>query len=170
MHVGQPHNFQGGISEPMHYRFCCTACQGLLQLLGKFCKLLACPFGIQLAGNSDQGRTCTLDCALQSCAVSVHLGYNFYLCSALVFDDNALVLMSLLKNCLCSALALIRRPGAWSGLRLSQGEAFDEAASKLSLELAEAVLNSPPYEMRWMLDHPRKVRNAAVKGRRKTPC
>ncbi len=38
-----------------------------------------------------------------------------------------------------------------------RGEALEHVSGRLQQQLAEALLSNPPYELRWMKDHPRKV-------------
>ncbi|KXZ49831.1 hypothetical protein GPECTOR_19g282 [Gonium pectorale] len=47
-----------------------------------------------------------------------------------------------------------RSPGAYCGLRLLPGEALAAAAPGLTLRLARALLRDPPYELRWLTNHP----------------
>lgn len=43
-----------------------------------------------------------------------------------------------------------KSPGAFFGLRFLPGKALEDALPILARELAEALVESPPYEMRWM--------------------
>lgn len=54
------------------------------------------------------------------------------------------------------ATGVEHKPGAFYGLRLLPGEALEVVLPMLHRELAEAVFDSPPYEMRWMKGHPLK--------------
>lgn len=49
------------------------------------------------------------------------------------------------------------KPGAFSGLRLLPGAALDSALPMLCCQLAEALMQDPPYALRWMQGHPAKV-------------
>jgi hypothetical protein len=48
--------------------------------------------------------------------------------------------------------------GASLGLRLLPGKAMEAALPQLRTEVARALLEDPPYAMRWMRDHPMQVR------------
>ncbi|MEW5310745.1 MAG: hypothetical protein WDW38_002512 [Sanguina aurantia] len=48
----------------------------------------------------------------------------------------------------------IRRPGAFSGVRLLPGKALEAVLLQLRVTLAKALVNNPPHELRWMRDHP----------------
>lgn len=50
-----------------------------------------------------------------------------------------------------------KKPGAFFGLRLLPGKALEDALPTLARELAEALVESPPYEMRWMKSSTVKV-------------
>lgn len=56
------------------------------------------------------------------------------------------------------------KPGAFSGLRLLPGKAFDAEASALQHWLAQAILADPPHELRWLktVDASLKVGGIAV--------
>ncbi len=45
------------------------------------------------------------------------------------------------------------RPGAFSGVRLLPGAALDAALPTLQLEWASALVDDPPFNLRWMRDH-----------------
>ena len=49
------------------------------------------------------------------------------------------------------------KPGAFFGLRLLPGKPLQEVLPILARELAEALVDSPPYEMRWMKENAIKV-------------
>jgi hypothetical protein len=49
------------------------------------------------------------------------------------------------------------KPGAFRGLRLLPGQALDAALPVLRGQLAEALVEAPPYALRWMGEYPRKV-------------
>ena len=48
-------------------------------------------------------------------------------------------------------------PGAYLGLRLLAGGPLQGALPVIHTQLAEALVEAPPYEMRWMKGHPLKV-------------
>jgi hypothetical protein len=49
------------------------------------------------------------------------------------------------------------RPGSFCGLRLLPGDALDAAMPEWYAELAQAVVEDPPYEQQWLRTHPGKV-------------
>ncbi|GAX73071.1 hypothetical protein CEUSTIGMA_g524.t1 [Chlamydomonas eustigma] len=50
-----------------------------------------------------------------------------------------------------------RNSGAFKSIRLLSGVALQEKASILKQQLADSLLQSPPYELRWLRQHPQKV-------------
>jgi hypothetical protein len=55
-----------------------------------------------------------------------------------------------------------RKPGSFSGVRLVQGELLQATLPALRLKLAEMLMASPPYELRWLSGHTHAVRCAAA--------
>lgn len=53
------------------------------------------------------------------------------------------------------------RAGGWCGLRLLPGEALDSQLPELLRTVVEGVFERPPYHLRWLQDHPNKVRSAS---------
>lgn len=51
-----------------------------------------------------------------------------------------------------------RSPGAFCGLRLLPGDSLTAVLPNLRLRLAESLLDKPPYELRWLRNHPLRVR------------
>ncbi|GLC47559.1 hypothetical protein PLESTB_000001100 [Pleodorina starrii] len=51
-----------------------------------------------------------------------------------------------------------RSPGGFCGLRLLPGEALTQALPELHRRLAEALMEEPPYELRWLRNHPLQER------------
>ena len=49
-------------------------------------------------------------------------------------------------------------PGGYCGLRLLPGEALSASVPSLRLRLARELVDAPPYELRWLRQHPLKVR------------
>jgi hypothetical protein len=49
------------------------------------------------------------------------------------------------------------KPGASLGLRLLPGKALEAALPQLRQEVAKALVEEPPYAMRWMRGHPCEV-------------
>lgn len=49
------------------------------------------------------------------------------------------------------------RAGGWCGLRLLPGEALDRQLPEVLREVVEQVFERPPYQLRWLQDHPHKV-------------
>lgn len=56
------------------------------------------------------------------------------------------------------------RPGGFQGVHLLPGDALEQAVVPLRRHLAQALLERPPYAMRWMVHHPLQV-GGAVGGR-----
>ncbi|GLC47557.1 hypothetical protein PLESTB_000000900 [Pleodorina starrii] len=51
-----------------------------------------------------------------------------------------------------------RSPGGFCGLRLLPGDTLTQALQGLHRRLAEALMDEPPYELRWLRNHPLQER------------